>query len=182
VLAPPRRTETSSRSLALPGKESRRTLEDLPLLAQHPILPLQLAQPLSLLAGQDVPALTAIRLVLAQPVYAASAPNSPTHPPTASPNDHPTATTGSPPAETPADTAAVSLASPLLPRGHPRKHRRCQPDRVNSTSCSWSAIAVRCSSRRGSARASTLQLVLALVILVVIVGNRVQMRRPDRRR
>ena len=50
----PRRTGTWSRSIGLPGKESRGPLQDLPLLAQHPILALELAQPLPLLARQHV--------------------------------------------------------------------------------------------------------------------------------
>ena len=40
--------------------KKRRTLEDLPLLPQHPILPLQLAQSLALLTRQDVGVLIAV--------------------------------------------------------------------------------------------------------------------------
>lgn len=49
-------------------RAGRRTLESLPLLAQLPILPLQLPQLLSLLARQDIRALAPIRLVMAHPV------------------------------------------------------------------------------------------------------------------
>ena len=43
-------------------------LQDLALLAQHPVLALELAQAGALVAGQDICVLTAVGLILAQPV------------------------------------------------------------------------------------------------------------------
>src|SRR5205823_3568250 len=68
VRPPPRRTGTSSRSIGLPGKESRRPLQNLALLTQQLVFTLELTQPLPLLPAQHVVALAPIGLVLPPPV------------------------------------------------------------------------------------------------------------------
>src|SRR5262249_51864943 len=68
VRPPPRRTGTWSRSIGLPGKESRGPLQDLPLLAQHLVFALELAQALPLVRAEHVISLATVGLVLPQPV------------------------------------------------------------------------------------------------------------------
>jgi hypothetical protein len=68
VRLPRRRTETCSRSIALPDEESRGPLQDLPLLTQHPVFALQLTQPSTFLRTEQIVTLARIRLVLAQQV------------------------------------------------------------------------------------------------------------------
>lgn len=121
----PRRTGTWSRSIGLPGKESRGLLQDLPLLTQHLVFALQLAQPLPLLTREHILALTAVGLVLPQPSWSASAPSSPARPPTASATGHRSVAVAPPRVGNPAGTAVSSLASPLLSSGlSPKASRR----------------------------------------------------------
>src|SRR5439155_22615171 len=66
VLSPPRSAGSSSRSIALPGEESRCLLQDLALLTQPRILAPKPAKLLALLARQPL-TLTVVDLALANP-------------------------------------------------------------------------------------------------------------------